>query len=404
MGLSAQIQTGGLRHCFYRAILAVILLTAGNRAYSQIVLDTTSTNPTCTKAFGHNYSNIGNGSIGIIASGGTPPYTYALYGQYIQAGLQYVTVIQNNGYFPGLNAGIYNVDVTDANGLKAYYSDTLKNTEPQPIISFMYISAAPSTCSSTDASMVILGSGGTPPYTYSIDGGLTFTSSNTFSNLLEGVYVGILMDANGCLAEYTPSNNPYPSPPACGVGGGLGFLGVTGCGKDASITADAWHSQVPYHDTDPWNFSYDGINYHSPNDGASQDTASGFGPGINYVWIKDTVTGQIAESGFTIVQSCYIYITFINVDASCQQSDGSITVIAASGATPYTYTIDGVHYQAGNVFTGLASGNYSVTVKDANGETSSATATVYVQMPDRRCDWNGCHLRAEGWDDNRNGP
>jgi len=367
-----------------------MLATAWQSAGAQIVLDTTSTNPTCTKAFGHAalngngnviYSNVGNGSIGIIASGGTAPYTYQLTGSYLQNGFpQYVNVTQNNGYFPGLNAGTYNVIVTDANGQQAFYSRTLTDTQPQPSISFMDILTSPSSCTSADGSMQIFGTGGTPPYTYSIDGGMTFTSSNILTGLRPGFYEGILMDANGCLAEYTPSNGPYQTQ-TCGVAGGISFIGVTGCGNDASITTYASKDMVPYHDTDPWNFSYDGVHYYPPNDGLSQDTASGFSPGIHDVYIKDTVTGAILIAGFTIVKSCYIYITFIDVDASCGGSDGSVTVIASSGTLPYTYTIDGVHYQNSNVFTGLAAGNYSVTVKDANGEVSSAVATVYDKCP-----------------------
>ena len=372
------------------AVIGFLLFLVYNDAMSQIILDTTSTNPTCTKSFGHVsssvnngsiYYNVANGSLGVIASGGVAPYSYVLNGQYIQQGaLQYVNITQNNGYFPGLNSGSYNVVVTDANGAIASYSVKLTNTVPQPAITDMYILADPSTCTSSDGSLIIDGSGGTPPYTYSIDGGLSFSASNIFSNLRQGFYVGILKDANGCLVEYTSENNPHPLQD-CGILGGISFLGATACADDATIEAEASHSQIPYHDTDPWNFSYDGVHYHSPNKGPSLDTTSGIGPGIHDIYIKDTATGQIAISAYNIVQSCYIYITFINVDASCQQSDGSVTVIAASGTPPYTYTIDGTHYQLSNQFVGLSSGNYSITVKDANGETSSAIANLYNKCP-----------------------
>jgi gliding motility-associated-like protein len=375
-----QIHLPGHIRLLCRTLLLSILITAGNKTFGQIVLDTTSTNPTCTRSFTHNYTQVGNGSIGIIASGGTAPYTYLLNGSLVQGAQTFVNITQNNGYFPGLIAGWYTVRVTDANGLQVFYTVTLTNIVPQPVISQMYVTSSPSTCTSADGSMIIIGSGGTPPYVYSIDGGLTYTSSDTLTGLRQGVYAGILMDANGCLAELIPNYSPYPAQD-CGIVGGLEYFGITGCSSDATITADASHSTFPFHDTDPWNFSYDGINYHPGNDGASQDTASGFSPGIHTMYIKDTVTGQIAVSDFNIVKSCYIYITFVNVDASCQQSDGSITVIAASGTAPYTYSIDGVHYQSSNVFTGLATGNYSVTVKDANGEVSFATATVYNKCP-----------------------
>jgi hypothetical protein len=63
---------------------------------------------------------------------------------------------------------------------------------------------------------------------------------------------------------------------------------------------------------------------------------------------------------------------------SCSTStDGAITVTAGGGTGSLQYSIDGGSYQSGNVFTGLAAGSHSVSVKDDNGCTnSSASATI----------------------------
>jgi gliding motility-associated-like protein len=54
-------------------------------------------------------------------------------------------------------------------------------------------------------------------------------------------------------------------------------------------------------------------------------------------------------------------------DASCSGNpDGSITLSAAGGNAPYSYSLDGTNFQSSNVFNVVA-GNYSVSVKDANG-------------------------------------
>ncbi|MGB3154285.1 MAG: hypothetical protein WBB06_06790, partial [Chitinophagaceae bacterium] len=81
---------------------------------------------------------------------------------------------------------------------------------------------------------------------------------------------------------------------------------------------------------------------------------------------------------------------------------GSITV-TATGSTGFTYNINGGAYQASNVFSALAAGNYTVGVKDINGCTKTATATVgnaasgplFAQMRtliSTRCNGSGCHI------------
>jgi hypothetical protein len=57
-------------------------------------------------------------------------------------------------------------------------------------------------------------------------------------------------------------------------------------------------------------------------------------------------------------------------------NNGSIT-LTASGSTGFTYSKDGgTTFQASNVFSNLAAGNYPVVVKDVNGCTKSQTVTV----------------------------
>ncbi|MFC4144157.1 DUF7507 domain-containing protein, partial [Pedobacter mendelii] len=59
---------------------------------------------------------------------------------------------------------------------------------------------------------------------------------------------------------------------------------------------------------------------------------------------------------------------------------GSITVTAPTGSG-LTYSIDGTNYQASTSFTGLASGTYSVTVKNSDGCISSGTSITINPQP-----------------------
>ncbi len=53
-------------------------------------------------------------------------------------------------------------------------------------------------------------------------------------------------------------------------------------------------------------------------------------------------------------------------NVSCiNASDGSVTINATGGASPYKYKITGGVFQSNNTFNGLAAGKYTIAVKDA---------------------------------------
>jgi gliding motility-associated-like protein len=67
--------------------------------------------------------------------------------------------------------------------------------------------------------------------------------------------------------------------------------------------------------------------------------------------------------------------TFTN--ASCGAVNGSITIGATTGGTsPFTYSINGSAYTSTTVYTGLAAGTYSISVKDKNGCSFSKSVTI----------------------------
>jgi hypothetical protein len=64
-----------------------------------------------------------------------------------------------------------------------------------------------------------------------------------------------------------------------------------------------------------------------------------------------------------------------NATPCSNPNNGTITVTAA-GSTGLTYSINGTTFQAGNVFSSVAPGNYTVTVKNAADCSQTATAIV----------------------------
>lgn len=70
-------------------------------------------------------------------------------------------------------------------------------------------------------------------------------------------------------------------------------------------------------------------------------------------------------------------LTTIKINPSCFGSNnGSITVNANGGTTPYQYRINNGTYQSSNTFSNLTSGVYSVQVKDASNTSVSMTDTL----------------------------
>lgn len=70
-----------------------------------------------------------------------------------------------------------------------------------------------------------------------------------------------------------------------------------------------------------------------------------------------------------------INLTATPTDATTCQANGSITA-SATGSSGFTYSINGTTFQSSGNFTNLAAGAFTVTVKDANGCTKTASATI----------------------------
>lgn len=106
---------------------------------------------------------------------------------------------------------------------------------------------------------------------------------------------------------------------------------------------------------------------------------TGLTPG-NYL-IRQKFNNTVYLIAFSMPERCYLKMDLISVDATCQQSDGAINITASNGVPPYQYTLDGINYQSSNVFSGLAASAYFVTVKDAAGYRFSSGITVRDNCP-----------------------
>jgi len=124
---------------------------------------------------------VNDGSITISANSTNGDISYSING-----GNDYVSTNE----FINLSPGTYNIFVQNANGTcpVEYALNPLTLSAPQggPMVDDIMITP-PSTCGANDAAITIIASGN-PVIEYSIDGGMTFEFTNTFSDLSGGIY------------------------------------------------------------------------------------------------------------------------------------------------------------------------------------------------------------------------
>lgn len=306
-----------------------------------ITYTSTTVDPTCAGG--------SDGTITIIGSGGTGSLQYSVDGG---------VIFQASSVFNGLSAGTYNIVVEDANGCQTTGSETL--TDP-PAVSYTATSTNEN-CGAGDGTLTITGSGGTGALTYSIDGGVSFQGSGSFTNLTAGAYNVVVQDANGCQATGTENvnstggatlNNISSTDPTCNGA------------NDGTITISASGG------TPPLQYSIDGgVTYQA------SANFTGLGGGSYAILVQDgggcTVGGNV-----TLTDPPAITYSATTTDESCGASDGTITITASGGTGSLQYSIDnGVTFQASGSFTGLTAGTYDVVVEDANGCQVTGTETV----------------------------
>jgi gliding motility-associated-like protein len=278
------------------------------------------------------------------------------------------------------------VEVTDANNQEATKAVNLSNNFPAPTAKVTsYIS--PSTCATFDGTLTITASNGTPPYLYSFDN-VNYQTDSTFTNLTQGLYSIFVKDANGCTNEnYT--NYLYPKTSCFGIGF---YYSNFECDNNGTISIGTVRGGVP-----PFEYSLDGITYQADNNFYN------VGAGVHHMYTKDA-TGIVSIYTVTSSPLCPINVTWTATDATCGQRDAMLNLSPAYGSAPYYYTLDGINYQTENIFTSLAAGNYTFTVKDANGITFSDNVSIKSECPvvftsetDETCEKKNGSITATGY-------
>jgi gliding motility-associated-like protein len=310
----------------------VVLISTGGATITQVI----ATDASCGSS---------NGSINITASGGTNPLEYS-----INSGSTW----QSSPIFNGLNSGNYMVVVRDGTFCETLWpgNPVLVNNIGGATIS--QVTANGTTCGNSNGSISITASGGAP-LEYSIDNGATWQSSEIFNGLAAGSYNVVVRD--GTLCETLWASNPVVLNNTSGAAiSSVNFTDAS-CGtSNGTIVINTTGG------TAPLEYSINnGVNWQSSS------VFSGLAAGSYAVTVRDGALCVTLYAGNPVIVGNTGGATIAMVaslDATCNNSNGSITV-TASGVAPLEYSINnGASWQSSSTFNGLIPGTYNVIVRD----------------------------------------
>ncbi|HWB63096.1 MAG TPA: SprB repeat-containing protein, partial [Chitinophagales bacterium] len=280
-----------------------------------------------------------SGDITTNTIGGTTPYTFHWDNNVNSQN-------QNN-----VEAGIYNLTVTDANHCTTIGSANI--TQPTQININIAGIHNTSCYASSDGGIDINVNGGTGSYSY------LWSNNTTLQNLQNvpaGNYTVVVTDANLCTSS-TSVNIMHPTP-----------VVITLTKTDASCTGAGNGSIIS--DVNGGN----GVYSYNWSNGATTANITNLAPGAYTLIAKDYLNCSASQS-ISINQGSAIIVSATGTNVSCNGgNNGAVTLSLSGGATPYTFNWGGgVNTQNR---TGLNAGSYSVTITDNNGCTASSSTTI----------------------------
>lgn len=303
----------------------VILLENGG-----ITANITAVNVTC---FGAN-----DGSIDVDVSGGFGEYIYAWDSGQTIASIE------------GLSAGTFTVTITDSGGCSTIETITISETTALSL-SIVVLNAAcrTDTALGTACAGVL---GGAAPYSYVWSNGAT---TAMIENLEVGTYTVTATDANGCIAEGSATVNAYifdvninASPIACA--GELSDVAIAEVNGGQSPFEFIWSNE------------------------ATTTSLNDLSPGTYAVTVSDAM-GCTTSTSISIVAPDALAVTASSNDISCNGiGDGIASVNVTGGTSPYTYAWS--NDATTQTINNLETGEYTVTITDANDCTINVTVTI----------------------------
>lgn len=298
--------------------------------FAPLVPTLSSTNENCSSL---------DGTATASVTGGATPYSFLWSGG------------QNTATATGLAAGNYTVTITDFSGCDTTASVAVTGTGGATL---SLSSSQPLCNGGNNGSATVSATGGTSPYSYLWNDPQAQTTG-TATGLFAGNYIVSVTDSSGCLSIDSVT---VADPSAL-------TIATTGTNVPCNGTGSGTATASLSGGSSPFSFAW--------SNGQSDSTATGLASGTYYVTATD-INGCTAVDSVAISGSSSMILTLNATDENCSQSNGTATVSVSGGTTPYSYLWPGGQTSA--IATGLAAGNYTVTVTDFTSCDTTATVTV----------------------------
>jgi len=291
------------------------------------------------------------GSISLAANDVRPQYFFSIYNG--PTLINSVGPIAENNYtFLNLNPGTYTALIETEDGCT--HSEDVVIIEP-PLLTATSALTSPLTC--TDGEITVYASGGTPPYFYFVNSSTVFQTVPEIIVTAPGVFNITVIDSNNCEATTSitveaslePEYNVTQTNILC-AGASTGSITV-------NVTNSNGNSLL---------YSIDGgVTFFNSN------VFTGLAIGDYQVVLQYTTGSDVCETNpqtITITEGELGTGTATLTTPFTCSANGVITVSGVTGGVPpYSYSLDGVTFQTGNIFTGLTSGTYTVSIQDDSG-------------------------------------
>jgi gliding motility-associated-like protein len=309
-----------------------------NNIDGPVLTSITTTNPSCNQ--------FNDGTIYSQITGGVGPFNYTLNGS-----------SQSNGQFAGLNAGNYQLIITDANGCTI--DSSINISEPLPLLINQIVNG--SVCSGPNGSISLTVTGGTAPYQYSNNNGASYQVSNIFLGLIAGNYNMTIVDSNGCTANSIAQIMDAIGPQ---------ITNVTENNASCNGFADGILAITTSGGTSPLSFQI--------NNGPSQTTNifNNLVAGNYNVTVTD-VNGCTAVASSVLTQPQPITINANGTTQLCIGQNATVSATASGGNGGYVFTWNNGVIGSSQTVAPTISTIYSVSVTDSLG-CPSAVATVAI--------------------------
>jgi hypothetical protein len=321
---------------------------------SAIVTQPTALN--LTQGFTTNVScnGLSNGSVNLIASGGTGAFEYSKDG----------VIWQSSSLITGLAASAHALRLRDQNNCTTQLNVAI--TQPS-VLSISVSNIINAACGQANGSAQSAGTGGTGSYTFAWRNSLNqIVSTNALlTNVVGGIYGVTITDQNGC-TDFKNVAISSPNGPVATINSVMGTSCASTNDGRASISVSS--GQAPY--TIAWNNGETGLNPVGLKPGA----------GINIVTITDAANCSTAQVVDVPSPPALEVIIQNTIPPACPGGmNASALVLAQGGTSPYSYSWN--TGALGATLSNVSAGTYQVTANDGKNCTTVFSVNIADKPP-----------------------